>query len=165
VRGVGLLTNRSLILSACALLAVGAGIGWAAAKSGGPPAVKRIALAATDDPHGADGRTLGLSRVVIPPGGQIALHHHQGTQIARVESGVLTYSVETGSVEVRRGAADDDPQVVRTIEAGESGRIRAGEWLVEQPSDHHRAANRGDKRIVIYLATLLETGAPPSTPG
>jgi hypothetical protein len=36
---------------------------------------------------------------------------------------------------------------------------------VEQPSDHHHAANHGKDRVVIYLATLLRHGAPPSTPG
>lgn len=27
--------------------------------------------------------------------------------------------------------------------------------MVEQPSDHHRAANKGSKPVVIYLANLL----------
>ena len=54
--------------------------------------------------------------------------------------------------------------MVRTIKAGQTAQIRPGQWLVEQPSDIHRAANRGSVPVVIYLATLLETGAPPSTP-
>lgn len=97
---------------------------------------------------------------MIPPGGEIALHHHGSTQVAHVDSGALTYSVESGSVKVWRGPADDEPELVRTISAGQCGRISAGEWLVEQPSDHHRAANRGEKRTVIYLATLLKSGGP-----
>ncbi|MDX6635036.1 MAG: hypothetical protein QOF06_1239 [Solirubrobacterales bacterium] len=40
----------------------------------------------------------------------------------------------------------------------------AGQWLVEQPPDIHEAANRGSSPVVIYLATLLKSGAPPATP-
>jgi hypothetical protein len=54
--------------------------------------------------------------------------------------------------------------VVRRIGAGETAPIRAREWIVEQPTEVHRAANRGERPVVIYLATLLEAGAPPATP-
>jgi hypothetical protein len=64
---------------------------------------------------------------------------------------------------VRRGPAED-PTFVRTIKAGQTGKIGAGQWIVEQPSDIHMAANNSKGKIVIYLATLLRTGAPPSTP-
>jgi quercetin dioxygenase-like cupin family protein len=154
-----------IVLAACALLVGGAAIGWAVARHGTAPTAKRTALARALHPRGAPGRTLGLSRVVIPAGGVIPLHHHEGTQIAYIHSGVLTYHVETGSVKVRRGDADDHPRVVHEITAGHTGKIHAGEWIVEQPSTHHRAANNGKQRIVIYLGTLLKHGAPPSTPG
>lgn len=152
------------MLAACVTLAAGAAIGWAVAGTG-PPAAKRTALARAVHVRGAPGRTLGLSRVTIPPGGVIPLHHHEGTQIAYVNSGILTYHVKTGSVKVRRGAADDHPRLVKKITAGHTGTIRAGEWIVEQPTTHHRAANHGKQRIVIFLGTLLRHGAPPSTPG
>jgi quercetin dioxygenase-like cupin family protein len=103
--------------------------------------------------------------VVIPPGAKIPLHHHEGTQTSYISSGDLTYHVHSGQARVRSGAADQDPHVVRTISAGQTGQIHAGQWIVEQPSDHHHAANRGNHRVVIYLATLLRPGAPPSTPG
>ncbi len=133
-------------------------------KNAAAPTAIRSALAQTDRAQGAPGRTLVLSRVVVPPGAELALHRHLGTQVARVESGVLSYTVRRGSVAVRRGESDRQPQLVRTIAAGQTGSIRAGEWLVEQPSVIHRAANRGSRPIVIYLATLLAKGAPPSTP-
>jgi quercetin dioxygenase-like cupin family protein len=128
------------------------------------PTVVRSALAQTTHVEGAPKRTLALSRVTIDPGAELATHHHLGTQVARVQSGVLSYTVRRGSVVVRRGASDENPQVVRSIKAGQTGLIHPGEWIVEQPSDIHEAANRGSTRIVIYLATLLETGAPPATP-
>lgn len=152
-------------LAACAILAAGGAIGYAVAGTGDAPSAKRTMLARSLHVRGAPDRTLGLSRVVIPPGGRIPLHHHEGTQVAYIASGVLSYHVKTGSVTVRRGAADEHPRVIKKIKAGHTGRIRAGDWIVEQPSTHHRAANNGKQRIVIYLGTLLRHGAPPSTPG
>lgn len=76
--------------------------------------------------------------------------------MARIEAGALTYTVKRGSVVVRKGESDQDPKTVRTISAGQ--------WIVEQSSDIHQAANRGSVPVVIYLATLLKKGAPPATP-
>ena len=132
------------------------------AQSGGATAT-RTPLARSTKVKGVRGRTLGLSRVTIPSGGTIALHHHQGTQVAFVQQGVLTYTVRSGSVTVMSGPVDSATKV-RTISSGQTGKIRAGQWIVEQPSTIHQAANNGEGKIVIYLATLLKTGAPPSTP-
>jgi quercetin dioxygenase-like cupin family protein len=150
------------ILSAIGLLAAGTVAGYVIAQSGGATAV-RTPLAQSTKVKGAKGKTLGLSRVTIPPGGTIALHHHEGTQVAYIQSGVLTYTVKSGSVTVMSGPADN-PTLVRKISGGQTGRIRAGQWIVEQPSTVHQAANNGSTKIVIYLSTLLRTGAPPSTP-
>jgi quercetin dioxygenase-like cupin family protein len=128
------------------------------------PTAVRNALAQTDHVQGAPERTLVLSRVAVDPGAKLALHHHLGTQVARVQSGTLTYTVRRGGVVVRRGESDQQPQRVRKIAAGQTGRIRAGQWIIEQPSDIHEAANQGSAPVVIYLATLLKTGAPPATP-
>lgn len=128
------------------------------------PTAVRSALAQTSNVQGAPGRTMVLSRVVVEPGAKLATHHHLGTQISRIQSGVLTYTVRRGSAVVRKGESDQNPTVVRKISAGQTARISAGEWLVEQPSDIHEAANRGSSPVVIYLATLLQQGAPPATP-
>lgn len=160
-------TRLAAALSALALVAVALvslGGGDAATSAPGTPESKRDAMAQTARVQGAPKRELVLSKVLVPVGAKLALHHHLGTQVARIESGVLTYTVEKGSVTVRRGQSDADPTVVRTIEAGQTGGIEAGEWIVEQPSDVHRAANKGPKPVVIYLATLLQAGAPPATP-
>ena len=152
----------SLILAAIGLLATGVLVGHVIAQSGGSAAV-RTPLAQSTEVKGAKGRTLGLSRVMIPVGGEIALHHHEGTQVAYVQKGELTYTVKSGSVTVMSSLADN-PTVVRRIAGGQTGRIEAGQWIVEQPSTIHQAANKGKSPIVIYLSTLLRTGAPPSTP-
>jgi quercetin dioxygenase-like cupin family protein len=159
--------SRPRLLGALALLtafATGALLPGAFATESKTPTVVRSALAQSEDVKGAPGRTMVLSRVVVQPGAELALHHHRGTQISRVTAGVLTYTVRRGSAVVREGEADRDPRLVRRLAAGDTARVRAGQWLVEQPSDVHEAANRGSDPVVIYIATLLETGAPPSTP-
>jgi quercetin dioxygenase-like cupin family protein len=145
-------------------IALGALLPVAFGRSAVAPTAIRNALAQTSRVQGAPGRTMVLSRVVVEPGAKLATHHHLGTQIARIQAGVLRYTVRQGSVIVRRGESDQSPTVVRKIEAGQTGSIRGGEWIVEQPSDVHEAANKGSKPVVIYLATLLPDGAPPSTP-
>jgi quercetin dioxygenase-like cupin family protein len=151
-----------LVLGAVALLAIGVAVGQVIAQSGGS-SVKRVALAESSKVRGVSGRSLALSRVTIPAGASIPLHHHQGTQVSYIQSGVLTYTVKAGGVTVFTGPADN-ARLVRRISAGSTGPIAAGQWIVEQPSTIHRAANKGDTKIVIYLATLLKKGAPPSTP-
>jgi len=124
----------------------------------------REALAQVVKPHGARGRTLGLSRVTIPAHTALAPHRHPGDQIAYIERGTLTYTVRTGVVPIYRGAADASPRVVRSIRAGETGRVHAGEWVVERQGDVHFGANRGRRVVVILLATLFTTGSPASIP-
>lgn len=128
------------------------------------PTAVRTALAKSDKVQGAPGRTMVLSKVVVEPGAKLALHHHLGTQISRIASGTLTYAVRQGSAVAWEGDAEKDPRLVRKIDAGQTARIKAGQWLVEQPSDIHEAANRGAVPVVIYLSTLLKSGSPPSTP-
>jgi quercetin dioxygenase-like cupin family protein len=158
---------RPRILVALALIgafALGAVLPGAFGQSEAAPTAVRNALAETSHVQGAPKRTLVLSRVEVEPGAKLALHHHLGTQVAHIEAGTLTYAVRRGSVVVRTGESDQDPQAVRTIKAGQTARLRGGQWIVEQPSDIHEAANRGSAPVVIYLATLLKTGAPPATP-
>jgi quercetin dioxygenase-like cupin family protein len=132
------------------------------AQSGQAPA--REALAQVVNPRGAPGRTLGLSRVTIPARTALAPHRHPGDQIAYIERGTLTYTVRTGVVRIYRGAADASPRLVATIRAGETGRVDAGEWVVERQGDVHFGANRGRRPVVILLATLFTTGSPASIP-
>ena len=146
------------------LVAVAAGAYAVGASSQTSGQASRAALAQAVDPVGAKGRTLGLSRVTIPPHVQLALHHHAGTQIAYIQKGTLTYFVRTGAVKVYRGAADQHPRVVRRVTAGKTGKVFAGEWVIEQPHVIHFGANNGSTPVVILLATLFTNGSPPSIP-
>src|SRR3954470_19219152 len=124
----------------------------------------RESLARVVRPPGAPGRTLGLSRVTIPAHTALAPHRHPGDQIAYIERGTLTYTARTGGVRIYRGAADASPRLVRTLRAGQTGRVPVGEWVVERQGDVHFGANRGRRPVVILLATLFTTGSPASIP-
>jgi len=158
------LRRISIVPALLAAVALGALLPGAFADSQATPSVVRNALAQTSRVQGAPERTLILSRVKIGPGATLAPHHHLGSQVARIQSGALRYTVNSGSVVVRRGESDQNPRVVRKIVAGQTGTLRAGDWIVEQPSDIHQAANKGSKPVVVYLATLLKKDAPAATP-
>lgn len=146
------------------LVASGASIGFAVGKADPEPIIViREPLAQSTVVQGVKNRTLSLGRVTVMPGAKLASHHHPGTQVAYIANGTLTYTVETGKVVVMRGSAED-PTVVRTIRAGQTGQIRTGSWIAEQPSEVHHAANKGTVPVVIYLSTLFRTGAPASLP-
>jgi quercetin dioxygenase-like cupin family protein len=158
------MSPRSRRLGAVALVALvpTAALGGYALAAGAPV---REDLAGSRNPVGAQGRTLGLARVTIPAGAQLASHTHPGTEIAHIDEGTLTYTVERGTpVTVWRGEATDDPQLVRRIRPGQTAKLRAGQWIVEQPKMVHHAANQTSKRVVILLSTLFPNGAPQSIP-
>jgi quercetin dioxygenase-like cupin family protein len=156
---------RTAFLVAGALAPVAAGGVYAAGVSAhGSAAAVRNSLAQAEDVVGAKGKELTLSRVTIPAGAQLPLHHHAGTQIAHIERGTLTYTVKTGEVRVMKGEADVKPKLVHRISAGQTGKIHAGEWIVEQPTVTHTAGNNGKTKVVIYLASLVPAGSPPSIP-
>jgi quercetin dioxygenase-like cupin family protein len=158
------LPPRALLTGAVLLLMTAASGYAAGAMRQAPAQPTRTALAQKVDPAGGPGRTLGLSRVTIPANTRLGLHRHPGTQIAYVQKGTLTYTVMTGVVTVYRGPADQDPQVVRRVGAGQTGQVQAGEWVVEPPSAVHFGANRGDGQVRILLATLFKNGSPPTIP-
>src|SRR3954468_17894772 len=53
-------------------------------------------------PANAPGQQLYLQRVTIAPGAKLPQHFHQGTQVARILGGVLTYDVASGTANVTR---------------------------------------------------------------
>jgi quercetin dioxygenase-like cupin family protein len=153
---------RIAAASVAGVALIGGGYVAGAAQGEAPaPTAKRAELAVSESVRGAKDRTLRLSRVTVPAGANLALHHHPGTQISNIEAGTLTYTVKTGQVKVMRGDAST-PKLVRTIKAGQTAGIRSGQWIVEQPNVIHQAANRGKTDVVITIATLFPDDAPLS---
>jgi quercetin dioxygenase-like cupin family protein len=110
-------------------------------------------------PANAPGQELYLQRVTIAPGAKLAQHFHQGTQVARVVAGVLTYDVVSGHALVTHANGTSE-----TVDAPATIKLRPGESLVETQGLVHYGSNAGKKPVVIELAALLQEGAPLATP-
>jgi quercetin dioxygenase-like cupin family protein len=129
------------------------------------PAVVREVLA-TGLPPSAPGQTLDLVRYIIQPGTTLVVHIHPGMQIAWVESGELTYHVLKGEVLIGRGPVTSEPMPGSPLilPAGESMVLKPGDYVVENPGAVHYGENLGSEPLVLWAATLLETGQPPAIP-
>jgi hypothetical protein len=110
-------------------------------------------------PANAPGQKLYLQQVTIAPHAKLAEHFHQGTQVARVVSGTLTYNILSGTAAVTRanGKAEDVAGPATVL-------LQPGDSLVETASLVHYGANDTATPVVIELAALLEQGAPLATP-
>lgn len=120
--------------------------------------VTRVILGVAE-PQNAPGQTLLLQDVRIAPGAKLAQHYHQGTQLARVTRGTLTYTLDQGSAIVT--APGGTPE---TITAPKTISLTPGSVLVENAGLLHHAENRGKTAVVLNLTALLQTGAPLATP-
>jgi len=153
-----LLTATLVVTVAC--LATAAGI-LAAARTKAAP--QRFDLAA-GFPSFARGYQLSLTTAIIPPGAGFPPHRHPGMQVSYVERGTLQFTVYRSHVDVFSGTPGESQKLVRVIRAGQTGYIRAHQWIIETPSLWHRGANVGRTRVVIRLATLLRKGEPAAIP-
>jgi quercetin dioxygenase-like cupin family protein len=93
------------VLVVVATTVVGLGVLATTATAADPPStttsngITRTPLGQAS-PANAPGQVLYLQRVTIAPGAKFAEHFHQGTQVARVLSGVLTYDIASGTATV-----------------------------------------------------------------
>lgn len=115
-----------------------------------PATVVRDVLDNDMTPPGAPDSTLSLVRYTIPAGAKLAPHVHPGVQMASIESGTLTYTVMSGTAQLRRaGATTDTPTTgPTTIELG------CGDAVTEAGNMVHFGENKTNAPVVI-LATLL----------
>lgn len=143
-----------------ATIALVAGVGEDDAGNAAPAAdgVTRRALGRAD-PANAPGQRLYLEEVTIAPGTRLGDHFHEGTQVAQVVSGVLTYNIVSGTATVNR--ANGEIQ-----EASGPGQVllAAGDTVTEAAGLVHFGANDTDRPVVIVLAALLAEEAPLATP-
>lgn len=110
-------------------------------------------------PSNAPGQTLYLQQVTIDPHAKLGPHYHQGTQVARVISGTLTYDIISGDVDVTRAGGQRE-----TVTGPKKILLHPGDSLVETQTLVHFGANDTDRPVVIELTALLEQGAPLATP-
>jgi len=105
------------------------------------------------DPPGAPGRTLTLMRYVIAPGAKLSAHIHPGIQLAYIDSGTLTYTIVSGTANVRRGSAEPTP-----ITGPTTITLNAGDAVNETGTMVHFGANEGPVPLVILASLLTEDG-------
>ncbi len=111
---------KRLLVPLAGLALIGSGFGAgiavsaASADDPAPVVVTRQSLSEVAAPPGAPKRTLGLSKVTVMPGAQLASHHHPGAQLGYIAEGTLTYTVESGTATVMKGSGDD-PTVVKRL--------------------------------------------------
>lgn len=111
------------------------------------------------EPRNAPGQTLLLQDVRIAPGAKLTQHSHQGTQLARVTRGTLTYSLDEGTAIITKKGGT--PQ---TVSAPKTVSLRSGDVLVENAGLLHHAENKGRSVVVLDVTALIQTGAPLATP-
>lgn len=154
----------SLILGAAALSACGSSGSTSAtpstkpATTAGAPTttveVRSDVLDSLVDPPGGTGSTLSLVRYTIAPGAKLVPHIHPGVQMARIESGTLTYTVVSGIALVRRaGRTTDEPVTGPTTIT-----LHAGDSVIERNDMVHFGENRSSKVLVIIATLLTEDG-------
>jgi quercetin dioxygenase-like cupin family protein len=156
----GLARVRYLILAAALVAMLLAGCGDDSddddASSGEP--ITRQELGQTA-PANAPGERLYLERVTSEAGAELPRHFHEGTQVAFIEEGILTYNIVSGTAQVFRSDGTEesfDGPTVISLEPGDS--------IVETIDLIHYGANEGHEPVVITLAALLAEGAPLSSP-
>jgi quercetin dioxygenase-like cupin family protein len=120
--------------------------------------VTRTVLASVAPPNGP-GTSLYLTRVRIAPRTSVPEHVHAGTQVARIERGVLGYEILVGSAVVDRA---DGTQ--RSYTAPKTVTLRPGDVVSELPGMVHRARNATEKAVIVTTAALVESTAALSTP-
>ena len=155
-------TSRRVALAVVVVSVLGTGALAAAAASGGAATgakepVRRTIWGETK-PLNAPGQDMTLQQVVIEPGAQLPEHFHEGTQLANIRSGVLTYHAVSGSVAVTRADGSNE-----TVTGPGTVKLRRGDWIVEPESLVHYGENQGSKPVVLELVALLHDGAPLST--
>lgn len=163
---------RGLVLSTALLLVPTSALGCGSSDRAANPAVTggetggttggtiavepvvRAVLAEMADPPGAPGRTLTLIRYTIAPGAKLAPHIHPGVQMASIESGTLTYTIESGTAIVRRKGASADER----IEGPATTTLAPGDAVDEVGDMVHFGANETAEPVVILATLLTEDG-------
>jgi len=109
-------------------------------------------------PPNASGQTLYLQRIEIDSGAKLAEHFHDGAQVARVESGTLTYNIVSGDAPVVRANGANETFTGPTVVT-----LSPGDTVTETAQLAHFGANNGSEKVVIVASALLKSGAGLAT--
>ncbi len=122
-------------------------------------AVVKDVLATEVDPPGGAGSTLTLMRYTIAPGAKLAAHIHPGVQLARIESGTLTYTIVSGTAVVTRSGAPAE-----SVAGPVTITLAPGDSVAENLDMVHFGANETTEPVVIIATLLTEDGQDLAVP-
>ena len=153
-----------------------------AAVLGGAPAAVRGAQTAAPLPPGAVGVTaevlaaipasaapgdeVQLFRSVWEPGSSINMHSHPGVVVSCVESGALTFAIQTGAATLIRAHNTGTPAPTEAIQHDDPVTYGPGDCVAfDDDAAHtiHTAWNEGTEPAVLWEAHLYQVGAKSST--
>ncbi|MBV5259733.1 cupin domain-containing protein [Synechococcus moorigangaii CMS01] len=106
-------------------------------------------------PEAAPNQILELVRYEIPPFATLPAHIHPGLQIARVEFGLLTYSVIEGTAQITR--ADGTKEA---LTAGQKTLLKPGDAVTESEGMVHFGQNETPDMVILLATSLLATDQP-----
>ena len=150
--------RRARILVVAVALALVAG-GGTLAQSGPQLHTKVVGVLSETlvvaSPEAVADPALAMVRVMIAPGASIPEHRHTGTQIAAIISGDLTYSVETGEVDLYRLGSTPGKDAPTVLGPGTTTVLRPGDAIVEHPGSLHEATNAGTVPVLLFSSILF----------
>ncbi len=117
----------------------------------GPVLVDGTPIAGVDD-------SLTLFRTVVAPGGIVPAHEHLGANLMFVESGAITFTVDTGMAWAwcADGCASGtapDPTGVDTLFSGTTVELEAGDWVQQRNDTTHGFRNDGEVDAVLLVVS------------
>ncbi|MEB3225975.1 MAG: cupin domain-containing protein [Synechococcus sp.] len=106
-------------------------------------------------PEAAPNQILELVRYEIPPFATLPPHIHPGLQIARVEFGLLTYSVVEGTALITKADGTQE-----TLTAGQKTLLKPGDAVTELEGMVHFGQNETPDPVILLATSLLATNQP-----
>jgi len=103
----------------------------------------------------APGQSVVLYRVILH-GGEVPHHIHPGATVLTVETGTLSWTLQAGTVSVKRPGAEPE----QVTEPGTELVLNPGEGLSYNAEVVHTARAAGDEETSVLIASLFETGQP-----
>lgn len=97
---------------------------------------------------------LTLVRYTVPAGAKLSPHVHPGVQMASIEAGTLTYTVISGTAQVRRAGTSTDTATTGPITI----QLGPGDAVTEIGNMVHFGENKTNAPVVILATLLTERG-------
>ena len=131
----------------------------------GAVGITAAVLGATQ-PAAADGYELQLFRSEWEPGSSISTHTHPGALVSCVESGTLSFEIQSGAATVIRAHGAGTPAPTEAMEVGVPITYGPGDCVSfdqDAAETAHTAWNAGDETVVLWEAHLYKAGEPATT--